>query len=366
MKDQFVFFSYSRSDSEFVLNLAKELREDGITVWLDQLDIKPGMRWDKSIEKALDKATTVILVLSNASVASDNVMDEVSFAIEEDKTVVPIMLEKCDVPFRLRRFQFIDFSENHEKAKATLESALAMTPKATVLSDTKPKEAAKPKATATKETTEKSKSKTPTYAVIGLVVLLILLYFAGVFDGEQAADNASDGNVDQGEPTEMMTSTNEDSNEQVINGFNLDPDGAIYGQDNLGIWNEAIQTNTDLAYMRYIEETGPFDPRFDLARKLIYNTYEYQATVVYRDPEGNTLFNKVLFYNSAGQWALGEGDDTTVPKADDILITNQDVYIYHPETGEQIEGSYIPSGKLVWVYSLTTTADGYLFASIAY
>ena len=40
------FFSYAREDSEFVLKLAKELRAVGVNLWLDQLDILGGQRWD--------------------------------------------------------------------------------------------------------------------------------------------------------------------------------------------------------------------------------------------------------------------------------------------------------------------------------
>lgn len=53
-----IFFSYSRSDSEFVLKLAKDLRDAGVSIWLDQLDIAPGSHWDASIEKALHTSQT--------------------------------------------------------------------------------------------------------------------------------------------------------------------------------------------------------------------------------------------------------------------------------------------------------------------
>ncbi len=36
------FFSYSRLDAEFALKLAKDLRNAGASVWIDQLDISPG------------------------------------------------------------------------------------------------------------------------------------------------------------------------------------------------------------------------------------------------------------------------------------------------------------------------------------
>src|SRR5947207_15448218 len=99
------FFSYSRSDSAFVLKLAKDLRDAGAELWLDQLDIKAGSRWDASIEAALNASTCIIVILSPASVGSNNVMDEVSFALENGKTVIPVMITECVTPFRLRRVQ---------------------------------------------------------------------------------------------------------------------------------------------------------------------------------------------------------------------------------------------------------------------
>jgi TIR domain len=119
-----IFFSYSRVNSETVLELAKELRNAGANIWLDQLDIKPGTRWDKSIEDALASSETLLVILSKSAVESDNVMDEVSYALEEGKKVVPVLLEECEIPFRLRRLQFADFTESHEKGMETLAQAL--------------------------------------------------------------------------------------------------------------------------------------------------------------------------------------------------------------------------------------------------
>lgn len=132
-----IFFSYSRQDSDFVIHLAQSLREAGAKVWLDQLDIQPGSRWDKSIEQALFKSNTLLIILSKASVESPNVMDEVSFALEENKRVVPILLEDCDIPFRLRRLQFADFTGNRNRALNTLIASLGLEDKvASKLSDT--------------------------------------------------------------------------------------------------------------------------------------------------------------------------------------------------------------------------------------
>jgi hypothetical protein len=51
-------------------------------------------------------------------------MDEVSYALEEHKKVVPVLLEDCEIPFRLRRLQYADFSGNRETGLKTLVDAL--------------------------------------------------------------------------------------------------------------------------------------------------------------------------------------------------------------------------------------------------
>lgn len=110
------FFSYSRQNAEFVIKLATDLKNNGANVWLDQLEIAPGSRWDDSIESALNEAKGLIVVLSHTSVKSQNVLDEVSYAISQEKRIVPLMLENCSIPFRLARFQYIDFTKNYDTA----------------------------------------------------------------------------------------------------------------------------------------------------------------------------------------------------------------------------------------------------------
>lgn len=119
------FVSYERTDSAFALKLAKDLRAAGVRLWLDQLDIVGGQRWDRAIEGALADSEGLIVVLTPESVASDNVMDEVSYALEKGKLVVPVLRRECDVPFRLRRVQYIDFQE-YEDGIADLTRALGV------------------------------------------------------------------------------------------------------------------------------------------------------------------------------------------------------------------------------------------------
>ena len=119
------FFSYSRDDSEFVLRVAGDLKTAGANVWLDQMDIVPGQRWDEAIERALADCPRMLVVLSPAAVHSTTVMDEVSFALEEGKTVVPILYRDCAIPFRLRRVQYIDLRFDYSHGLTELLKILA-------------------------------------------------------------------------------------------------------------------------------------------------------------------------------------------------------------------------------------------------
>lgn len=116
--------SYSKLDSEaFARKLATELKQSGYPVWLDQLDIRPGISWDVAIQRALDEANTMLVILSQKAVESSNVMDEVSYGLNHGKTVIPILTEDCKIPYRLERIQYIDFRNDHDRG---LEQLLAV------------------------------------------------------------------------------------------------------------------------------------------------------------------------------------------------------------------------------------------------
>ncbi len=71
-----LFFSYCRDDSEFAIRLAEDLKAAGAGVWIDQLDIEPGMPWDRVVENAVTSCPRMLVILSPVSVNSD-VRDEV-------------------------------------------------------------------------------------------------------------------------------------------------------------------------------------------------------------------------------------------------------------------------------------------------
>ena len=110
------FLSYSRADEAFALRFAKDLRERGVAMWVDQLDIRPSEHWDRAIERAVANCQGLVVILSPKSVASDNVADEISFAIDNGKSVLPVMIERCPLPLRLTRMQLVNAVDDYERA----------------------------------------------------------------------------------------------------------------------------------------------------------------------------------------------------------------------------------------------------------
>ena len=71
-------------------------------MWIDQ-DIPTGANWDESVERALQESSKVLLVMSPAAVASNNVLDERSYFLGMGRAVNPFIYQLCELPFRLRR-----------------------------------------------------------------------------------------------------------------------------------------------------------------------------------------------------------------------------------------------------------------------
>ncbi|MEO6199137.1 MAG: toll/interleukin-1 receptor domain-containing protein [Sphingomicrobium sp.] len=70
-----LFLSYDREDGETARSLAAALEQSGHKVWWDR-HILGGAEYSEEIEQALDRADTVIVLWSKASVKSAWVRDE--------------------------------------------------------------------------------------------------------------------------------------------------------------------------------------------------------------------------------------------------------------------------------------------------
>jgi len=114
------FIAYAREDSEFALRLADDLAAAGWSIWIDQRNLAPGDRWDEVVQKTLARARVVLIVFSPEALESEAVLDEMSYALNSGKTVVPVLHRICDLPLRVTRLHYIDFTRSYERGFQSL------------------------------------------------------------------------------------------------------------------------------------------------------------------------------------------------------------------------------------------------------
>jgi CheY-like chemotaxis protein len=111
-----VFLCHTTKDKLAVRELAQRLRADKIQPWLDEDEILPGQDWEQEIQKALRASDIVVICLSRNSVTKEGyVQKEIRHALNvaEEKPegtifLILLRLEECEVPDKLRRWQWVD------------------------------------------------------------------------------------------------------------------------------------------------------------------------------------------------------------------------------------------------------------------
>lgn len=123
-----VFICYSRDDQRFALQLADNLKNLGVSTWIDQQNIPASSDWDLEIDKALQACSAFIIILSPQSVISREVRGELRTALDEEKTIVPLLIKECQIPRQLRLVQhinFIGFDANNDERLTKVINAIS-------------------------------------------------------------------------------------------------------------------------------------------------------------------------------------------------------------------------------------------------
>ena len=84
-----VFVSYSRRDSEFVRRLADSVSERGKDVWLDTEGIPDAEVFPEAIKRAIEGSDAFVFVITPSSVGSAYCENEVEYARDLQKRIVP-------------------------------------------------------------------------------------------------------------------------------------------------------------------------------------------------------------------------------------------------------------------------------------
>ena len=114
-----VFLVHAHSDKAAVHKLYSRLIKDGVRAWMDAGNLQPGQDWQREIRKAILKSDVVIVCLSRGFDQQPGYRhEELKIALEKAKLltdnevfIIPVRLEKCDMPEALRHLHRVDLFE---------------------------------------------------------------------------------------------------------------------------------------------------------------------------------------------------------------------------------------------------------------
>ncbi|MBR5265033.1 MAG: TIR domain-containing protein, partial [Clostridia bacterium] len=178
MKD--IFISYKTEDIEQARKVRDHLEAEGLSVWMAPDSITGGASYAAEIPPAIDNAKVFVLILSQKAQESRWVPRELDQAINDDKKIMPFMIEDCplnsEFKFYLTNIQRYPAYENYDKAlkKMTdeIKQYLAPPKQEVKITEPKPKKVEKPKAP------KKNKGKKIGLAILGVLLAVIMCAFA--------------------------------------------------------------------------------------------------------------------------------------------------------------------------------------------
>ncbi len=121
------FISYSHKDEKFIKSLTNDLSLKGIQYWLDVKDVLVGDSITDRVENGLRLADYFLLCISRASIESRWVLREYHTALNmqlgsttSKPKILPILLDKCELPTLLQDIRYADFSLSYVRGFADL------------------------------------------------------------------------------------------------------------------------------------------------------------------------------------------------------------------------------------------------------
>ena len=107
-----VFISYSTKNKDIADAVVSDLEQHDITCWYAPRNIRPGEEWVTAITTALERSKVLVLLYTEQSNASRQVMNEIAVAFNAGITIVPFRLSEApmssEFEYYLMRVHWLD------------------------------------------------------------------------------------------------------------------------------------------------------------------------------------------------------------------------------------------------------------------
>ncbi len=130
-----VFLSHSSKDKHAVRELAGRLKRDGLRVWFDEWEIRPGDMIGRKIEEGLEASRVLVLCMSRHALASEwAALESGTFRfrdpINKERRFIPLRLDNTTIPDALRQFAYVDWRHRSNRQYKKLRTACRSAPAA--------------------------------------------------------------------------------------------------------------------------------------------------------------------------------------------------------------------------------------------
>jgi TIR domain-containing protein/uncharacterized protein DUF2252 len=114
-----VFVCHASEDKAAVARLCDQLSAEGIDCWFDIRSLVPGANWEQEIQKTIRRSDSALVCLSKRVKSKKTflqteirlVLDAAAAQSHPSSFVFPVLLEACDLPRKLRKWQAVNVTK---------------------------------------------------------------------------------------------------------------------------------------------------------------------------------------------------------------------------------------------------------------
>ena len=130
-----VFISHAQGDKTLVSKLAEEIKKSGLEVWSES-EVLPADNWAAEVNKALQASEAMVVLLTPASLRSNQVRREIEYALGDKKfshRLIPVIVGSAhdfgheDIPWILRSLKPINVPKHGQQTEPIKQIVRALT-----------------------------------------------------------------------------------------------------------------------------------------------------------------------------------------------------------------------------------------------
>lgn len=110
-----VFLSYNRADEAAVRHLKQRLQAEGVIVWHDEDELRPGIPWQEGLETGIKSSASIAVLVGEAGLGpweNEEMMSALDLAVRDRRPVIPVLLPGAlaapQLPMRLANRTWVD------------------------------------------------------------------------------------------------------------------------------------------------------------------------------------------------------------------------------------------------------------------